>query len=512
MSDKYEEDGFKQWLKDNNLSHDGMEGDELNKWQEEKYKEYEASKEKSNNSKEQSKTKTEDEKSQGSDPQPSAEKSENEPKKGNGLVRQEIVEKDNRIVHQEQQESSPEAEHWINKKRNSWQPWCEQEHNPAYIYDENEEFKTGLEFDVYKTQQDKDEGKKAASIRYEHEDDVTITTEKGKVPDYEFFAKLAKEAKSDNIPGITFEGEMTPDFKARLAVACLENGLNIENGPENIDVNLLGQDISDDLKKKIETYNKEKQLESKRKELEATHNAMKQKAEQRDKSQPVDISNIEDKNEKAMAFAVHKNAGIEVTGLEDSGLVHAPDLHLFPQEAKDTIVKNNESILKDTYDKMKKSAEQYNKTEPVDISNIKGKNEKAIAFAVYKNAGIEVTGLKSQQNPDGLLQTQDLPFMPEEVREVVKNHNYEVREQQVARLKTRRAELKADPNTSEEVKKAITEREKVEAAREAVRGKTKEEKDEFLNENEEHRKHLGKNRYKNKPNVALLNYLEEKTH
>lgn len=257
----------------------------------------------------------------------------------------------NIVMHQEQKEPTPEHETWIEKKRNSWQPWCEQEHNPAYIYDENKEFKTGLEFDVYKTQQDKEEGKKEVSVHYDSPRDVTLTTEKGKAPDYEFFAKLAKEAKSDNIPGITFEGEMTPDFKARLAVACLENGLNIENGPENIDVNLLGQDISDDLKKKIETYNN-KQFYKKAKE-----EARAYRADRNNEGKPFDIKDKTPK-EAAMLFAAYNSEGIRVSGsfeaLEANG-------GYFPTENLEFMSKEELQPLKERNNRQKSIVEARDK-------------------------------------------------------------------------------------------------------------------------------------------------------
>lgn len=202
---------------------------------------------------------------------------------------------------------------WIKKKRESWQPWCEKEHNPPYIYDENQEVKDGLKFDVYKTAEDKAAGKKAASIHYSSPHDVTMETEAGKTPDYEFFNKLAKEAKDDKIPGVTFEGDMTPDFKAKLAAACLEHGLKMENGPEMIDVNLLGN-VSEDVKKKVEAFNKTAENKKFYEQAKADAKALKEQ----NGSASFSLKDEKDPSKQAMLYAAYSNAGVKVTDTYDA--------------------------------------------------------------------------------------------------------------------------------------------------------------------------------------------------
>lgn len=215
-------------------------------------------------------------------------------------------------VSQNQQQQGNDGD-WIKKKRESWQPWCEKEHNPPYIYDENQEVKDGLKFDVYKTAEDKAAGKKAASIHYSSPHDVTMETEAGKTPDYEFFNKLAKEAKDDKIPGVTFEGEMTPDFKAKLAAACLEHGLKMENGPEMIDVNLLGN-VSEDVKKKVEAFNKTAENKKFYEQAKADAKALKEQ----NGSASFSLKDEKDPSKQAMLYAAYSNAGVKVTDTYDA--------------------------------------------------------------------------------------------------------------------------------------------------------------------------------------------------
>ena len=247
---------------------------------------------------------------------------------------------------------------WVEKKRESWKSWCEDKdiHNPPYIYDEDQEVKDGLRFDVYKTPQDKEDGKVAASVEYTAPTKVSIETEEGKVPDYEFFAKLTKDAKEqDDVKAVSFKGDMTPEFQARLAASCLENGLKMEGGPDHIDVNLLGN-VSEDLKKKVEAFNKTNKYAHMYKELaEAKQKDVKEfKDKNPGKPCRVDLSTKIKPEDNispelvALTYAAYVNAGAEVVGmdkipqLKDShGAIQTPDLQYFPEKARGVIVDFN---------------------------------------------------------------------------------------------------------------------------------------------------------------------------
>lgn len=233
-----------------------------------------------------------------------------------------------------QQQPKAEENDWIKAKRESWQPWCEKEHSPSYIYDENKEVKDGLKFDIYKNEADKAAGKKAASIEYKSKKEVIIED----VPDYEFFDKLAKEAKKDGIPGITFDSEMTPDFKARLAAACVANGLKMENGPEMIDANQLGN-VSPDLKKQVETFNKTQ-------EYSKVYEQAKQDAEKHDKSESFSIKDEKDPAKAAVLYAAYSNAGIKVRDAYDvtkdnGGYFNTDYLGFMSDKEKEPLTKYN---------------------------------------------------------------------------------------------------------------------------------------------------------------------------
>lgn len=243
-----------------------------------------------------------------------------------------------------QVQDPPENSDWRQKKVESWKQWCEQEHRPSYIYDEDPSETVALRFDVYKTNEDKEAGKKAATIQYNSPRQVSIETDDGKAPDYEFFDKLAREAKSDNIPGITFSGEMTDDFKARLAAACIDQGLKMKDGPDFIDPNLLGN-VSEELKKKVANYNKKVAYQN-------FYNRAKQSAAQYAQNNPDKPFNLAEsfpnRDEStpvkaALFYAACRNSGIDVEGaLEFNAETHGMfiignDKKHLPEEAQKAI-------------------------------------------------------------------------------------------------------------------------------------------------------------------------------
>lgn len=287
-----------------------------------------------------------------------------------------------------QQQPKTTENDWIKDKRDSWQPWCEKEHTPPYIYDENQEVKDGLKFDVYKNEADKAAGKKAASIHYKSKQEVVIED----VPDYEFFDKLAKEAKKDGIPGITFDSEMTPDFKARLAAACVANGLKMENGPEMIDANQLGN-VSGDLKKQVETFNKTQ-------EYSKVYEQAKQDAEKFDKTQSFSLKDEKDPAKAAVLYAAYANAGIKVSDAysatkDNGGYFNTDYLGFMSDKEKEPLTKYNgkQKQIDEVRNKVHaqaKAALKNGKTSEADKKLIteRQKTEKARAA---KRAGKELT-------------------------------------------------------------------------------------------------------------------------
>lgn len=249
-------------------------------------------------------------------------------------------------VSQKSQEGDNNEKDWIQEKRESYTNWCEKEHTPTYIFDEDKENTEGIKFSVYKTEEDKQAGKAGATYHYTSKDKVALEGEDNAAPDYEYFDKLAKEAKKDGFPGITFSGEMTPDFQARLAAACIANGLKMINGPEKVDVNELGN-VDDSLKKQVTDFNTKADY----KKLYEAQKAQAAQFKTDNPDKPFDIKAALDGKEvspaeAAIMYAAYANAGVTVEGMKDvnkesAGMFSTEAMRLLPDEAKKTAVDYN---------------------------------------------------------------------------------------------------------------------------------------------------------------------------
>ena len=279
-------------------------------------------------------------------------------------------------INQNQNQNDPNTD-WRQDKINSWKNWCEKEHTPAYVYDEDSNEKTALKFDVYK---DAEKKEKLATVQYNNPRDVTIGTDDDKkAPSLEFFMKLTDEAKKDKIPGVTFDGKMTDEFKAKLAIACLKNGLKMDGFDGEINTNLLSdqekQSLDPSLKVKIEYYNAQKQAEW----------LIQHRQEQNDNDKDVLLKSWmreeKDPTIAAVKFAAFKAAGFNVTDAKEfnadtHGTFQTPDLKYFPEEARATIVDFNYQARQEQIQEIRKTLDE--KAAAGDIQALDQKKERAV--------------------------------------------------------------------------------------------------------------------------------------
>ena len=133
--------------------------------------------------------------------------------------------------------------------------WCEQEHQPPYVYENTNEQSPAYGMKYYKTEEDKTAGKPAARALYHDAKNVEVESTDDKGPDYEFLDALVRKAALDGQPGIIFEDGMTPEFANKLAAACVKYGLKMKGQPENIDVSEFADQLTPEQKANIEKYN-----------------------------------------------------------------------------------------------------------------------------------------------------------------------------------------------------------------------------------------------------------------
>lgn len=97
--------------------------------------------------------------------------------------------------------------------------------------------------------------KKLGQVRYSDQKHASIAGADGKTADYSVFLGLVKDAKRNN-QAINFSGEMSPEFAAKLKLACEELGVAYQNAPEGkIDANGFEDQLSEESKRKLAEYN-----------------------------------------------------------------------------------------------------------------------------------------------------------------------------------------------------------------------------------------------------------------
>ncbi|MBQ8465680.1 MAG: hypothetical protein IJ545_06690 [Alphaproteobacteria bacterium] len=250
-------------------------------------------------------------------------------------------------------EHKEENTDWRKTKGEAWKAWCENKDNhnsTAYTYDPDSEA-SGLKFDVFK---DAEKKEKLATIEYTSPNNVSIDNDDGKVPDLEFFNQLVKDAKESGYKKISFNGEMTPEFKTKLAVACLANDMPTKGFEEQINIENLpdkGASLGDDLKKKIGYHNKYQTLQK-------AAEAYKSNPENKDK--PYKIKEDLSAEDAAIMYAACTNAGIQVEGINDvnketRGMFILPekDKKLMPEDVQTAVKEFNSALKKDDFKKIR---------------------------------------------------------------------------------------------------------------------------------------------------------------
>ena len=159
-------------------------------------------------------------------------------------------------------------------------------------------------------------------IKYADEHNVTMGN-----GEYEKFLKaveIEKQAKTDVINFGEIENE---EFKAKLAVACIQQGMRMKNGPKSIDLSLeCFKNLDDATKAKVEAYNQKQTKEEKSAEKDAKadnkykemfENKVKEYADKKEKGETLDFSQIKDPVERVVAYAAAKEAKLKIENLSN---------------------------------------------------------------------------------------------------------------------------------------------------------------------------------------------------
>lgn len=275
-----------------------------------------------------------------------------------------------------------ENQDWKDDKEKFWKQHC-----AGYEQDceRDAEDTEGLTLNISK------DDKKLGQVRYSDQKHASIAGADGKTADYSVFLGLVKDAKRNN-QAINFSGEMSPEFAAKLKLACEEMGVAYQNAPEGkIDVHGFEDQLSEESKKKLNEYNTKQTYKDYKDQFK------KDIAEGKE----VDLSNIKDDKDQMIAYA--------------AGLVAAKDAQ------KDGV-------------------------------EIKGAPEKTIGYKNEKVFELDENGVV-KKGEDGKPQMTTNPLyesaqaLPEEARAALEGHNQGVRQRQ---LETARGRVAGTPERAKE--------------------------------------------------------------
>lgn len=213
-----------------------------------------------------------------------------------------------------------ENQDWKDDKEKFWKQHC-----AGYEQDceRDAEDTEGLTLNISK------DDKKLGQVRYSDQKHASIAGADGKTADYSVFLGLVKDAKRNN-QAINFSGEMSPEFAAKLKLACEELGVAYQNAPEGkIDANGFEDQLSEESKRKLAEYNArfDRQEENAQEQPAGPKNYdehLDQFKKDLADGKEIDLSAIADEKEKVIAYAAAMVAAKDAQK-EDVAIKGAPE-------------------------------------------------------------------------------------------------------------------------------------------------------------------------------------------
>lgn len=252
---------------------------------------------------------------------------------------------------QEKANEKQEESDWKEMRRQAWKEYAKENDQP---------------FEEISKAEDADLSMKVGDTPIHYQDKSHLTMGNG---EYEKFVKAVQIEKAAKTDIINFGNIQSEEYKAKLAAACIQEGMRMKNGPKSIDLNLeCFKNLDDATKAKIEEYNRtqaakeaaktqEKPQQSQQEGQQATENQGEQK--------PVE------------------NQG-EQKPVENQG------------EQK-PVKKDYKQMFDDKVAELKAEKEK-NPEFRLDMSQYKSIDERIIAFAATKEAHVAIDNLKNDES------------------------------------------------------------------------------------------------------------------
>ena len=188
---------------------------------------------------------------------------------------------------------------WKALRREEWKKYAE---------------KKGQEFAETTEAQASDLGLKIGVESIHYQDRANVNMSNG---DYEQFLTLVQIEKKDKTTSINFGQIQSDDYKAKLAAACIQEGMKFKNGPRYIDLNMeCLKNVDDVTKAKINDFNEKNRIEDKYKaKVEELKKLKESKGE-------LDFGQLKDPMERLIAYTAAKETGVKIANLANDELIY----------------------------------------------------------------------------------------------------------------------------------------------------------------------------------------------
>lgn len=188
---------------------------------------------------------------------------------------------------------------WKALRREEWKKYAE---------------KKGQEFAETTEAQAPDLGLKIGVENIHYQDRSNVNMSNG---DYEQFLTLVQIEKKDKTTSINFGQIQSDDYKAKLAAACIQEGMKFKNGPRYIDLNMeCLKNLDDATKAKINDFNEKNRIEDKYKaKVEELKKLKESKGE-------LDFGQLKDPMERLIAYTAAKETGVKIANLANDELIY----------------------------------------------------------------------------------------------------------------------------------------------------------------------------------------------
>lgn len=262
------------------------------------------------------------------------------------------------VGEKEEDINSSQNSDWREMRRKAWKEYAKENDQP---------------FEEISKAEDADLSMKVGDTPIHYQDKSHLTMGNG---EYEKFVKAVQIEKAAETDIINFGNIQSEEYKAKLAAACIQEGMLMKNGPKSIDLNLeCFKDLKPEVKDKIEAWNR----------VQAAREAAQEEKKPQQSQQEAQQATENQGEQKPV-----ENQG-EQKPVESQG-EQKPVKKDYKQMFDDKVAELKAA---------KAAAAAENKEFRLDMSQYKSIDERIIAFAATKEAHVAIDNLKIDEHIKG---------------------------------------------------------------------------------------------------------------